>query len=30
MLEIDTDPATLGGQLAALMHSAAYHELTGA
>ena len=30
VLEIDTDPATLGGQLAALMDPAAYRELTGA
>jgi glycine cleavage system H protein len=30
MLEIDTDPATLGQQLAALMDPAAYRELTGA
>ena len=30
MLEIDTDPATLGRQLAALMDAAAYRELTGA
>ena len=30
MLEIDTDPATLGRQLAALMDPAAYRELTGA
>jgi len=29
MLEIDTDPATLGRQLAALMDAAAYRELTG-
>ena len=30
MLEIDTDPATLGQQLAALMDPAAYREITGA
>jgi glycine cleavage system H protein len=30
MLEIETDPATLGQQLAALMDPAAYRELTGA
>jgi len=30
MLEIDTDPATLGRQLAALMDADAYRELTGA
>lgn len=30
MLEIDTDPATLGRQLTALMDPAAYRELTGA
>jgi glycine cleavage system H protein len=30
MLEIDTDPATLGEQLAALMDPSAYRELTGA
>lgn len=29
MLEIDTDPATLGQQLAALMDPAAYRKLTG-
>src|ERR1700727_1328108 len=29
MLEIDTAPATLGRQLAALMDAAAYRELTG-
>jgi glycine cleavage system H protein len=30
MLEIDTDPATLGQQLTALMDADAYRELTGA
>ena len=30
MLEIDTDPATLDGQLSALMDASAYRELTGA
>ncbi|MGH3166069.1 MAG: hypothetical protein ACRDN0_09275 [Trebonia sp.] len=29
MLEIDTGPATLGRQLAAMMDAAAYRELTG-